>query len=168
MPRDGLRRELVKGVLVEMSSGGFDHSVVAINLVLTLGPYVKSRNLGKIVGMNAGFRLERDPDTVRAPDVAFIRKDRLPTGPDRTRFPLLAPDLVAEVVSPSDRREDIEAQAIEYLDAGVRLVWVVQPATQTVTEYRSRRQIRVLTAADPLDGHDVVPGFRAIVRALFE
>jgi Uma2 family endonuclease len=80
----------------------------------------------------------------------------------------VVPDLIAEVVSPWDRSEDVHAKVQEYLDAGVRLIWVVHPSTRTVAEYRSQHQIRVLNEDGQLDGFDVVPGFRAPIKALFE
>lgn len=168
LPRDGVRRELVKGVLVEMSPSGFDHGTIALTLATLLNVHVRAGRLGKVAGTDTGFRLQRDPDTVRAPDVAFVAKDRLPSSEESAKFPSLAPDLVAEVVSPSDRSSEVEAKVQEYLDVGVRLVWIVHPKTRTVTEYRSRDEVRVLTENDHLDGFDVVPGFQAPIKDLFD
>ena len=168
MPRDGRRRELVRGELIDMSPTNYDHGMIAIRLASLLDSFARPRQLGHVLGTDSGFLLEKDPDTVRAPDVAFVRADRVPSPEERRRFPALAPDLVAEVVSPSDRSAEIESKVHDYLNAGVRLIWVLYPSTRTVTEYRSRDQIRVLTETDHLDGQDVIPGFSVRVAELFE
>ena len=101
----------------------------------------------------------------RAPDVAFVREDRLDF--DGTRFAPLAPDLAVEVLSPSNTVSEIHDKVLDYLEAGTRLVWVVDPASRTVTVYRSRDEIRLLRADDEIDGADVLPGFHRRVAELF-
>jgi len=114
-----------------------------------------------------GFLLSRDPDTVRAPSIAFLRSARLPDPlPDETFWPG-APDLAVEVVSPTDRSGEIDKKVKAWLDAGTSMVWVVNPAWRTVTVYRSSTQIATLTENDELSGEDVVEGFRCRVGDIF-
>jgi Uma2 family endonuclease len=112
LPDDGLRHELVRGELRTMPPGGFDHSVRAGVLHVSLGSYVRARQLGEVLSADPGFRLTSDPDTVRAPDVAFIRQDRLPTGPMPGYYPG-APDLAVEVISPNDLYNDLYTEVDE-------------------------------------------------------
>lgn len=162
---DGSRYELSKGELVPMTPVGIRHAAVVSNLDRLLGTYVKQNGLG-IVGPEGGFRLHRDPDTVRAPDVAFISKDRLAKGiPER--FADFPPDLAVEVLSPEDTASEVLRKVEEYLTAGVRLLWVVDLATQTVTVYRSLQDVKILTPDQELDGGEVLPGFRTKVAELF-
>lgn len=114
-----------------------------------------------------GFVLQRNPDTVRAPDISFVAKDRIPvTGIPKTYWPF-APDLAIEIVSPSDRFDDVQAKVAAYLSASTRLVWVVDPARHEVFVYRAPRDVRVLGEEDELTGEDVIPGFRSAVQRIF-
>ena len=123
--------------------------------------------LGLCCSTGTGFILERDPDIVRAPDAAFVASGRIPeTGVPVGYWPF-APDLAVEVVSPSDRLADVHAKIVDYLAAGTRLVWLVEPETRMVHVYRSTRQVDVLGTDDALDGGDVLPGFRTPVQHLF-
>jgi Uma2 family endonuclease len=123
--------------------------------------------LGFTFGAETDFRISRNPDTVRAPDVAFVAKGRLPGESLPSTFPDLAPDLIAEVVSPPDAATEVREQVQEWLEAGVRLVWIVWPSNRSVTEYRPPRKVRELAEADHLDGLDVLPGFSCPVRHIF-
>lgn len=124
------------------------------------------RGLGKISMAETGFLVSRAPDTVRAPDLAFVSKARLPT--ERvTGWGTVIPDLVVEVVSPSDRATEVREKVEDWLRAGVRLVWVVYPSVRTVDVYRPGSDVRVLGEADVLEGEDVVPGFSLPVRQIF-
>ena len=109
LPDDGLRRELVDGELRETAPAGFDHGRVALNVGALLREHVRRERLGVVVAAETGFLISRDPDTVRAPDVAFVAAHRLPPAEDRERFADLAPDLVVEVVSPSERAARVVA-----------------------------------------------------------
>jgi Uma2 family endonuclease len=162
LPDDGWRMELVRGHVVREPPSGFEHGGVALRIGSLLVPFVDEHALGEVVGTEAGFVLSDEPPTVRAPDIAFVREDRL--GFDPKRFAPLAPDLAIEVLSPSNTMSEIHDKV---LDAGTRLVWVVDPASRTVTVYRSRHEIRLLTEDEEIDGADVVPGFRRKVSALF-
>ncbi|MBM4043441.1 MAG: Uma2 family endonuclease [Planctomycetes bacterium] len=168
MPKDGFRYELVSGELTKMAPAGFEHGVLGSRLQVLLGSYVLKNRLGEIASSDTGFRLASDPDTVLAPDVAFISAERCRAVENKQGFFEGAPDLAIEVVSPSDTRSEVADKVSAWLDAGARMVWVVHPARRTVTVYRSATDIETLTERDELDGHDVVPGFRCRVGDLFE
>ena len=157
-PLPNKRTELVRGVLVVREPAGFRHGVVSAALTRLLGAHVATRGLGLVVAAETGFTLARDPDTVRAPDVAFVRQERLPD-PDARGYAALAPDLVVEVLSPDDRPGEILAKVGEWLTAGSRLVWVVDPARRVARVYRPDGSESLLAESDSLEGEDVVPGF---------
>ncbi len=165
LPDDGMRHELVDGELRTMVPAGGAHGRIAARLLGRLFGFVETHRLGELFAAETGFRLRRDPDTVRAPDVAFVGADRVADA-GVPGFPALAPDLVAEVVSPSDRAVDVVGKALAWLDAGVRLVWVVDPQNRTVTVYR-QDGVAVLRDADVLDGGDVLPGFALPLEELW-
>jgi Uma2 family endonuclease len=152
------RTELVRGVLVVREPAGFRHGVVSAALTRLLGVHVATHGLGLVVAAETGFTLGRDPDTVRAPDVAFVRQERLPD-PDARGYAALAPDLVVEVLSPDDRPGEVLRKIGEWLTAGSRLVWVVDPARRVARVYRADGSETVVAEADALDGEDVVAGF---------
>jgi Uma2 family endonuclease len=167
LPDDNMRHELVKGELRTMAPGGAEHGFVEGELLGVVREYVRARKLGFTFAAETGFRISRNPDTVRAPDVAFVARGRLPGDRLPPTFPDLAPDLVAEVVSPSDTAAEVREKVQEWLQAGARLVWVVRPSNRSVTEYRSPTEVRELGETDELDGFDVLPGFTCPVRAIF-
>ena len=149
-----------------MSPAGFDHGGIAGNIALALGGFVKPRFLGTVVTAEAGFRIAHDPDTVRVPDVAFVRADRIPPSGVKGFFQG-PPDIAIEVVSPNDRASEVMAKAQDWLQAGCSLVWVVDPETRTIAVYHSRSEITVLTEADSLTGGDVLPEFSVPVAEIF-
>ena len=157
LPDDGMRHELVEGVLRTMTPAVGDHGLTGALLLVRLGAFVERERLGAVLAAETGFLLRRDPDTVRAPDVAFVRAERVPQA-RVPGFPAMAPDLVAEVVSPSDRAVEVAGKALAWLDAGVRLVWVVDPQNRTVTVHRPGGTT-VLRGRDELSGVGVLPGF---------
>src|SRR5918911_4455283 len=167
MPDDGQRHELVEGELRTMSPAGGEHGVVAARFLIVIDRHVQAGNLGYTFAAETGFKIARDPDTVRAPDVAFVAASRFAGGQLPKNFPELAPDLVVEVVSPGDRAEEVEEKLHDWLRAGVRLVLVAYPSTRSVTAYRSTTEVTVLREVDELDADDVLPGFRCAVRDLF-
>jgi Uma2 family endonuclease len=114
-----------------------------------------------------GFVLRRDPDTVRAADIAFVRRERLPAGDLPRGFFEGAPDLVVEILSPSDRYTDILRKVSEWLEAGAAMVWVVDPEHHGVMVFRSDGTLRLLGESDSLEGEEVLPGFRYPVGELF-
>ena len=167
LPDNGKRYELIEGVLNEMSPPGTAHGHTAMRAGAILFNFVHQRDLGEVFAAETGFILSTNPDTVRAPDAAFVAAERLPTGDLPVGYLRLAPDLVVEVVSPSDTASELQSKVFTWLDAGCRLVWVVFPTTRSVTVYRSKENVRVLTEEDTLDGSPVFQGFRAEVRELF-
>jgi Uma2 family endonuclease len=167
MPDDGWRYELVKGELIRIAPAGFQHGEVAMNIGAPLHEYVKRNNLGRVYAAETGFILTQDPDTVRAPDAAFIRRDRVEKVRRVKGYGIGPPDLAVEVVSPGDTVREVTAKAAEWLEAGARMVWVVSPKLRTVTIYRSLTDIAVITEKDTLDGGDVVPGFQIPVAEIF-
>lgn len=166
MPDDGCRYELMRGELIRMSPTGFEHLEIAGLLNYLLRGFAMERDLG-VVGGEGGFMLERDPDIVLAPDIVFVRNDRLPPKGQRQGFLELAPDLAVEILSPSDRAGAVNDKVLAYLEAGVQLVWIVDPRRHAVTIYAPDRTARVLLEGDELDGGDVLPGFRVAVADLF-
>jgi Uma2 family endonuclease len=167
LPDQGGRRELIRGEVVEMCPTSFEHLYLAGMLTRLLGNHAAEHGLG-VVGGEGGFRLERDPDTVLAPDVAFVRDDRLPPRDQwRHGFPDLAPDLVVEVLSPSESAAAINDKLFTYLDAGVRRVWIVDPGRRAVSVATPDGLVRILRMGDTLDGGDVLPGFILEIADLF-
>ncbi len=167
LPDDGLRHELVKGELRTMPPAGFEHGAIGHYLSQELGDHVKKHKLGLLVAAETGFVLEKNPDTVRAPDIGFVRQERIDAiGVPKKYWPG-APDLAVEVVSPGDTVYEVEDKVELWLEAGARLVWVVNPRRRTVTVHQPNSNPVVLTAKDELDGQDVVSGFRVRVGDLF-
>jgi len=152
------RVELVRGKLVVREPAGYTHGRVAMNLTVRLGAHVERTGAGQLFAAETGFTLARGPDTVRAPDIAFIRRARLPD-PEPVGFPDLAPDLVVEVLSPSDRPGEVLAKVADWLSADVPLIWVIDPEHRVARVYRHDGTERLVTADQPLDGEDVVAGF---------
>ena len=168
LPGDGCRYELVDGNLRVMSPAGFEHGRVALRIGARLDEYVRVRRLGHVVAAETGFRLSRDPDTVRAPDAAFVAADRLPPRDEQQRFLELAPDLAVEVVSPTDRAAEVTEKALAWLAVGVSLVWVVYPAQRLVAVYLPDGSVRHRREGDEVDGGAVLPGFRLPVADIFD
>jgi Uma2 family endonuclease len=167
LPADGFRYELVEGELRQMSPAGHDHGRIAMELAAPLGSFVKGKGLGRVYAAETGFKLKSNPDTVRAPDIAFVRLERVREAGRSQGFWQGAPDLAVEVVSPSETFAEVEEKVQSWLMAGTRLVWVVSPKLFTVTVYRSLSGPVTLTERDTLDGEDVVPGFRYPIAELF-
>jgi len=151
------RTELVKGILVVREPAGDRHGRVTVNLTIRLGTYVERAAAGQLFAAETGFTLSRAPDTVRAADIAFVRRERLPE--PIPGFPELAPDLVVEVLSPGDRPGEVLAKVADWLFAGVRLVWVVDPERRLARVYRPDGSETIVPADGALDGEDVLPGF---------
>jgi Uma2 family endonuclease len=161
------RRELVRGELIVREPAGFRHGDIAARLLIAVGTFVESRSLGRVFTAETGFRLRSNPDTVRAPDVAFVRRDRLPDRPP-PGYAAIAPDLVIEVLSPDDRPGDVLSKVGDWLQAGTSLVWVIDPERRTARVYGADGNQELLTDADRLDGGAVLPGFQYEPRRAFE
>lgn len=168
MPDHGGRNELVKGEILPMSPASTKHGQITFRLAFKVGLFANEHSLGEVYAAETGFTLSKNPDTVRAPDVAFIAHDRIPAkGIPDTGFWEIAPDLIAEIVSPNDRMSDVQDKITDYLNAGVHLIWLVDPKTRTVTVYQSRQQVEILIEGDQLTGKDVLPGFQLALTELF-
>jgi Uma2 family endonuclease len=174
LPDDGRRLELVHGVVIDVDGGPPQmsrpkqlHGVVAANLMILVGGYIKSHGLGRTT-TEAGFILARNPDIVRGPDFAFIANERALPRDDLNRYYPGAPDLAVEIVSPNDTADETRALIDEYLAAGAQAVWIVYPLFETIEVHRPNGTISVLRSTDTLDGEDVLPGFSTLVSIVFE
>jgi Uma2 family endonuclease len=168
LPDEGNRYELVKGELVKMSQPGDRHGRVSGEIYGHLWQYVRQTGVGRVWAAT-GFVIDptTPKPTVRAPDVAFVVASRVPQVQQKA-VPVV-PDLAVEVVSPTDIWDDVEAKIAEYLQAGVRLIWIIPPRSNLVEIYRLGKPTpSVLGRDDELDGGDVIPGFKLSVKALFE
>jgi len=161
------RGELVKGEFIKMSPAGYQHGKIAGNIFGSLWNFVRQNRLGYVYAAETGFLLSRNPDTVRAPDAAFVTTERAARQARERGFFDGPPDLAVEVISPTETVEEVEAKLIDYLEAGARLVWLIYPRTQTITVYRSLTDVDILTAADTLDGGELLPGFVTAVSEIF-
>jgi Uma2 family endonuclease len=160
------RCELLYGELVMMSPAGAEHGVVALRFGRYLSDFVEQHDLGVVFAAETGFKLERDPDLVRAPDASFVRKARLTHPLPRGYFPG-APDLAVEVNSPDDSKRAIAEKINSWLAHGTEVVWEVEPRTMTVTVHRVGQEPQRLTSADTLDGATLLPGFRLPLSKIF-
>ncbi len=165
---DGVRGELIRGVLCETMPTGREHGRIVVNLAAELRNFVKPRRLGILTASDSGVWLERDPDTVREPDIAFFASEKSPLDEQVMGYSETPPDLVAEVASPGDSRQELHDKALMWLSYGVGLVWVVHPATRTVDAHRTGGRVTTLTEGDALDGLDALPGFSCTLRDLFD
>jgi Uma2 family endonuclease len=168
MPDDGFRYELIDGELRKMAPTGSRHGRVVLNVTTPLDQFVRENDLGVVFAAETGFKLRADPDTVRAPDVAFVTKQHFAQVGDVTGYWPGAPDLAIEVLSPGDRFSEVEEKVFDWLDAGTRLVIVLDPRKRTGTAYRSRSNIRVYTDTETLDASDVVPRWTFAVALAFD
>ncbi len=168
MPEDGYRYELIHGEVLRMPPSGGEHGRVAMTIGSSLRQHVGQNDLGAVYAAETGFKLAANPDHVRAPDVAFVRKARVEQAGRVTGFWPGAPDLAIEVVSPGDSYSDVEEKIIDWLAAGTRMVVVVNPKKRSVSVYRSSTNIAILSDEQTLDGGDVVPGWSIPVRQIFE
>lgn len=146
---------------------GAAHGGYAMDLGSRIASHVRENGLGRVFAAETGFVLSDETSTVRAPDVAFVAAERLPPAGLPAGYLPFAPDLAVEIASPSNRASDLEQTVLDFLDAGTRLLRVVDPDTRTVTVYRSRDDVRVRRAGEALDGEDVLPGFRIEVATVF-
>lgn len=170
-PRDGRKHERVDGEM-RVSPAGARHGAISLRLGARLLAFVTEHGLGHVLDSSTGFRwpsrMADRPDNVRSPDVGFVATGRFPDEHPPIGFPALAPDLAVEVLSPDDRRTEVFEKVGEYLDAGTRLVWVIDPDRRTAAAYRSATDVRVIGETDVLDGEDVVPGFSCLLKDVLD
>ena len=164
----GVRGELIRGELCETMPSGGKHGEVVVNMVIPMGSHIKSRRLGRLAASDSGVLLERDPDTVREPDIAYISTERLPLDVEVTGYYEVVPDLVVEVVSPGDSAREVMDKALMWLSYGTGLVWAVNTGSRTVDVYRPGERTVTLGVGEALDGLDVLPGFTCPVSDIFD
>jgi len=168
IPDDGVQRELVRGIVREMTPAGHGHGRIGGRIHTRLGAYVEAHGLGEVYTSDTGYQLATDPDTVRLPDVSFVTRERVDRTGDAGGLWPGAPDLAIEVISPTDTYGEVDEKVAEYLDAGCRMVVVVNPRRRVATVYRSHDEVALLTENDVLDGADVVPGWRLPLKNVFQ
>lgn len=166
LPDDDHRYELVEGRVIKMSPPGARHGVLSIRMGILVGSFVETHSLGVVMG-EAGFKLASNPDTVRGPDLSFVRRERIPASGIPEGYWPGAPDLVVEIVSPSNRPAEIRATVAKYLELGTRLVWVLDSKKKHVVQHRPGAVARTFAIGDALDGGDVISGFQCEIAAIF-
>lgn len=167
MPDAGFRYELISGELIRRPLRGHVDGRVAMQVTGPLYQHVIANDLGIVYAAGTGFLIHQNPDTVRAPDAAFVQQRHVENAGEIEGYWVGAPDLVVEVVSPTDSVGYVEDKVVEWIEAGSRMVWVVSSKLRTVTVYRSLTEITTLTEKDTLDGNDVLPGFQMSVSEIF-
>jgi Uma2 family endonuclease len=151
-----------------MAPASVGHGKITMRIGARLEAYVTGADAGQVYAAETGFIIGRNPDTVRAPDVAFVSQERLAEMEDATGFGKAAPDLVVEVVSPHDAAAYLRRKVSDWLQAGVRQVWVVYPESAAIEIHLPNRRSYTLTATDTLEGGDVLPGFSCLVGDIFK
>ena len=160
--------ELVGGRIVRMNPTNPTHGRIEVNVAVAVSRFVRTQDLGVVMAGEVGVFTMRDPDTVRAPDVLFLSHERDARRTRRAGFLEVAPDLVVEILSPTDRPKTLRRKLDEYFAAGVRMAWVIDPAARVVRVHRSGGQVRTVEAGDVIAGEDVLPGFELSVDDVFE
>ena len=163
----GVHGELVRGVLHETMSAGHRHGTIVTRLILRLGNFVEPRGLGSLVASDSGVWLERGPDTVREPDIAYTSADKIPLDADIPGYAEAVPDLVVEVKSPSDSRRRAHDRGRMWVDYGVRIAWILYPETRTAEVHRPEGPALTIDPDGALDGGDVLPGFTCPLHTVF-
>ena len=165
---EGIKGELIRGVLCETVSVGKIHGRIAMTFGSALVAYVRPRRLGTVIGSDAGVLVQRNPDTVREPDIAYISAERLPLDDQSDGYLEVAPELVVEIISPSDREQEVNDKTLMWLSLGVAMVIEVYPAERAVMVHRADGPAATLTGDDVLDGGDVLPGFTLPLSEIFD
>ena len=166
-PDNGTRYELVKGVLQKTPPAGFEHGIRAAEIGSKLNVYVKTHKLGYVCGAETGFKIAQNPDTVRAPDAAFVSQASIERQGIVRGYWEGAPDLAVEVISPGNTYAEVAEKVEEWLTAGCRMVWVINPRRETIEVYRPNADFTILRGTDTLEGDDVVEGFQCQVQDIF-
>ena len=168
MDRRDIKGELIRGVFCEKMSSGTEHGEIAMLLGSGMINFVRPRRIGRVIGGDSGVFLEKGPDTVREPDIAYISADKLPLDIRVRGYLEIIPDLVAEIISPSDRPAQIHDKTRMWLSYGVRIVWEIHPERREVQVHQLGQPPTVLGEDDTLDGGDILPGFTLPVRDIFD
>jgi len=168
MPDDDRPVELVNGELIWMTPTGYKHGHLVGLVYGALRDHVRSTGAGEVLAGEPGFVLRRSPDTVRAPDVAYIDASMIPGPDDELRFIDGAPNLAVEILSPTQSRAEVDAKACEYIACGSRLVWVIYPQPRTASVWRADGTTEHVPPDGYLRGEDVLPGFELRLAELFE
>lgn len=166
-PPNGEKQELVRGKVVTIPISDFQRGFVRANIGVLLKSFEQQHKIGRTT-LGCGIITERDPDTVRGPDVSFWSFERIPADQMPVAYLEVAADLCVEVRSPSNTTRNLTSKAKEYLAAGARLVWIVDPEERTVTIYRQPNEGRVISDEATITGEDVLPGFECRVAEFFE
>ena len=167
MPDDGLRRELVRGEVRKTAPAGFQHGSIAAEVAASLAWHVRSNGLGVVVAAETGFKIAGNPDTVRAPDAAFVSRERVEEADGTIGYWTGAPVLAVEVISPNDRFAEVEEKVGDWISSGCRMVLIVNPKGKNVTVRLPEKRVAILTEAETIDGGEVVPGWTLPVSELF-
>lgn len=166
LPRDGFRYELINGELEKMPPPGSPHGRIAFQLLVYLGPFIVQHGLGQGF-TEIGFKLTSNPDTVLAPDFAFLTSESFARGRDTEGYWLGPPDLAVEVLSPSDRPGKVKKRISQWFSFGVKQLWTVDPKHGTITVYRSPSDATTFSGSDELEAQDLFPGFRLSLDRIF-
>jgi Uma2 family endonuclease len=164
---DECRYDLIEGELYRMSPASPKHGAVVQRFSTSLGIYLRANPIGEAYGAESGFRLARDPDTVLAPDAAFVRTEKIPPDDQQDGFWDVVPDLVVEVISPSDTVRYLVDKVAAYLEAGVSVVLTIDPKRFTVSAHTQDGIARTLQVGDVLELPDILPGFAVPVSEIF-
>ena len=167
LPRGYFRAELVNGELITMPLPRVPHGRAATRLGMPLGQFVLDHELGEVYITDVGFQLTRNPDTVVAPDISFISKERMDQMGDVTGYWQGPPDLAVEVLSPSDRPGKVKQKISRWFSFGTKQLWIVDPKRCTVTVYRSPSDVTTFSGSDYLEAEDMLPGFRISLDKIF-
>jgi Uma2 family endonuclease len=168
LPDDSLRRELIEGRVRVMAPAGWEHGRVALTAGRLLSSHVHERGIGVTCAAETGFVLARDPDTVRAPDAAYVTQEHVDAIGRTVKYWPHAPDFAVEVISPDDTRQEVRGKALAWLRGGTMAVLVLDPPGRTATVYRSPDRITRYGVDDEIDLSDAVPGWRVAVAEFFE
>jgi Uma2 family endonuclease len=168
LPHQGRRLELVKGELRELMASGGDHGDITMELSWHLKTFAKQHKLGKVFAAETGFIIDRNPDTVRAPDISFLSNTQIELlGGVPKGFIPIAPDLAVETISPHDLYTESHDKALMWLEFGTKIVLLVNPRKLSITVYHSKKDIFVLEGDDLLELPGVMPGFQVCVNHVF-
>lgn len=163
---DGMMHELIRGEVVTVPRPGFRHGRRQYAIARILDDFGKEKSHGR-AATDVGILIERDPDTVRGPDVAYWSAERMPLDQEPEGFAVIAPDVCVEILSPTNRRAELHEKIVEYFRFGVQMVWVVDPEDRTLTVYRSADEARLFHESAKFSDNDVLSGFECLVGELF-